>query len=85
MKTERKVLTAYDILKTASTDLIVKLSVLIPEEIIKAAGFKDLELEIMELYENDKRINAIKLYRKEIDSGLREAKEACDRIANYNR
>lgn len=53
------------------------------KNIHRAGKSSELENKIISLYNNDKRVDAIKLYRKEIGKGLKESKEDCDKIARY--
>jgi ribosomal protein L7/L12 len=77
---KEEILQAYQILKNMDHDCMVKLAVLIPNEIIGTTD--SLNDEIRSLYAKGKRIDAIKLCRGKKSFDLKEAKNYCDRLVH---
>jgi len=78
-----KILQAVECILDADTKFLTRLAILCPDAVLYAKDGESIDAEIIALYAQGNRINAIKLCREKKDVGLKEAKEYCDKIAHY--
>ena len=69
-------------------EFLTQLAICFPKVVLKAADDhlsikQTTDIQIKDLYKEDRRIPAIKLARVTYNMGLKDAKDYCDRLCNY--
>ncbi len=83
-KKEKKQIEALQLLsENKEENLLIKIAVQHPKVILDVLKPAFLDEKIKKLYKQGREVSAIQLYRKEYGGEIRDAREYCDKICNY--
>lgn len=78
---KHKTILAVETILEADKKFLMRLAILCPDAVLFTKNYDNVDAKIVDLYRQNKKIIAIKMYREESGVDLRTAKEYCDNLA----